>query len=80
MVLPIDRVVELVDQHIVGVRSQEFVPLGAPQHLDDVPSSTTEDTLKFFDDSTIAADGTIEALQVAIDDPGQIVETSAASQ
>ena len=55
----------------------QLVPLGSPNHLDDVPAGTPEDPLEFLDDLTVAAHRPVEALQVAVDDPDEVAEPGA---
>src|SRR5699024_8280294 len=57
----------------VGV--EQGVPFAAPQHLDDVPSGAGEGRLELLDDLAVAADRTVEALEVAVDDVGEVVQS-----
>jgi hypothetical protein len=75
--LAVERVVHLLDEHAVDVAGQQLVPLAGPDDLDDVPAATAEDRLELLDDLAVAADRTVEALQVAVDDEGQVVEALA---
>src|SRR5207237_868254 len=59
---------------------QQFVPIRAPDDFDNVPARSLESRFEFLDDFAIAAHRTIEPLQIAIDDPGQIVEVLASGQ
>ena len=56
------------------VAQQKFVPLRAPDDFDDVPPGAAEIALQFLDDFAVAANGTVEPLQIAIDDEDQVVE------
>ena len=56
---------------IVG---EERIPVGAPQHLDDVPAGAAEGGLELLDDLAVAANRPVEPLQVAVDDEDQVVE------
>ncbi|CAB4809140.1 unannotated protein [freshwater metagenome] len=78
--LAVDGVVHLIEQHAVGVGGQQVVPLGSPDHLDHVPAGTAERGLEFLDDLAVAAHGTIESLQVAVDHEDQVVELLSARQ
>src|SRR5690606_24129143 len=80
LVLAVDGGVHHVDEGALGVLGQEVVPAGAPDHLDDVPPVTAEDGLELGDDLAVAADRAVESLQVAVDDPDQVVETFPRSQ
>src|SRR5690606_20988286 len=52
----------------------EGVPVAAPDELDDVPAGAAEDAFEFLDDLAIAADRSVEALAIAVDDPGEVIE------
>ena len=77
LVLAVERVVHLVDQHAVDVARQQVVVLAAPDDLDHVPAGAAEDRLELLDDLAVAAHRAVEALQVAVDDEGQVVEALA---
>ena len=66
--------VHQIDQGAVAVLGQQRVPLAAPDDLDDVPTGTSEPGFEFLDDLAVAADRAVKALQVAVDDEGQVVE------
>ncbi len=72
--LAVQGVVHLLDEQPVDVTRQELVPFARPDHLDDVPARTAEDRLELLDDLAVAADRSVEPLQVAVDDEGQVVE------
>ncbi len=73
----VDGGVHLVEQHAVGVALDQLVPLGTPDHLDDVPARAAEHCFEFLDDLAVATHRTVEALQVAVHDEDQIVEALA---
>ena len=75
--LAVDRRVHLLDQDAVDVAREELVPLAAPDDLDHVPARAAEDRLELLDDLAVAADRAVEALEVAVDDEGQVVEALA---
>ena len=52
----------------------------APQALDDVPAGAGEQRLELVDDPAVAAHRPVEALQVAVDDEGAVVEPLARRQ
>ena len=64
----------LLDEHAVDVAGEQLVPLAAPDDLDDVPAGAAEQRLELLDDLAVAAHRAVEALQVAVDDEGQVVE------
>ena len=80
LVLPVGGFREPSQQRVMRVAREQRIPIRAPEHLDDVPPRTGEQAFEFLDDLAIAAHGAIEALQVAIDDEGQIVELLARRQ
>ncbi len=75
--LPVRRGVQLVDQHAVPVLGQQRVPGAVPDQLDHVPAGAAEDRLQLLDDLAVAAHGTVEALEVAVDDERQVVQALA---
>ena len=75
--LAVERVVHLLDEDAVDVAGEEVVPLARPDDLDDVPAGAAEGRLELLDDLAVAADRAVEALQVAVDDEGQVVEALA---
>ena len=54
--------------------ARSSIPLATPDDLDDVPAGAAEDRLELLDDLAVAAHRAVEALQVAVDDEGQVVE------
>ena len=62
------------------VAREQAVPVGAPHQLDHVPAGAGEQRLELVDDAAVAAHRAVEALQVAVDDPGQVVELLARGQ
>ncbi len=75
--LAVGGVVHLVEEHAVDVVGEEVVPLGSPDDLDHVPARAPERGLGFLDDLAVAAHGSVESLQVAVDDEDQVVEVLA---
>ena len=72
--LAVDGGVHLVEQHAVDVTGEQLVPLGTPDDLDDVPARAAEHGLELLDDLAVAAHRPVEALEVAVHDPDQVVE------
>src|SRR5690606_18968991 len=62
------------------VTRQQAVPVRSPQALDDVPSRAAEGALELLDDLAVAAHRAVQPLQVAVDDPNQVVELLARAQ
>ena len=72
--LAVDGRVHLVHEHTVDVAGEQVVPLPAPDDLEDVPPHAAERRFEFLDDLAVAADRTVEPLQIAVDDEDQVVE------
>ncbi len=66
--------VQLVDEDPVAVLRQQRVPGAVPDQLDHIPARAPEDGLQLLDDLSVAADRAVEALEVAVDHEGQIVQ------
>src|SRR5690606_31197430 len=75
--LAVDQLLEALDDVAFLVVGQQLVPPGAPGHLDDVPAGAAEDALELLDDLAVAEHGAVKALQVAVDDPDEVVEVRA---
>src|SRR5580658_6782187 len=74
LVIAIDGGREPAEQRVMGIAREKRVPVGPPKYLDDIPASAGKERLQFLDDLAIAAHGSVEALQVTIDDEREIVE------
>lgn len=72
--LTVRRGVQLVDQDARAVLREQRVPGTVPDQLDDIPSGAAELRLQLLDDLAVAAHRTVEALQVAVDHEGQVVQ------
>src|SRR6202789_1379841 len=51
------------------VALEHFIPIAAPDDLDDIPACATEKAFQFLDDFSIPANRPVEPLQIAINDP-----------
>ena len=80
LVLTVDGGRHLVQQGPVGVAHQQFVPFGAPDDLDHVPACAPEHPLEFLDDLAVAPHRAVEALEVAVDHPIEVVEVVATGE
>jgi hypothetical protein len=80
LVVAVGGDVHQVDQGAVGVGGEQRVPFAAPDHFDHVPAGAAEEGFEFLDDFAVAADRAVEALEVAVDDEGQVVEFFAGGQ
>ena len=78
--LAVDRVGEGPRQRAGAVTGKQAVPVAAPDQLDDVPAGAGEQLFKLVDDAAVAPYRAVEPLQVAVDDPHQVVELLARGQ
>src|ERR671923_218537 len=75
--LTVERRVHLVYEHALSVAGEKLVPFPAPHDLDHVPPRAPEQRLELLNDLAVAAHGTIESLEVAVDDEDEVVEALA---
>src|SRR5208283_2113883 len=80
LVFAVDDLAHALDEKAFGVALEDGIPLAAPKNFDDVPAGTAESGLKFLNDLAIAANRTIEALKIAVDDEDEVVEFFASSK
>ena len=80
LILAVHNFAHALDEQPFMVLLEQVVPLRAPDRLDDIPASATEDGFQFLDDLTVAAHRTVEPLQIAVDDEDQVVELLARRQ
>ena len=58
---------------------EELVPTCSPHHLDHIPTRAVEDAFEFVDDALVAANRTVEPLQVAVHHEDEVVQLSRAA-
>jgi hypothetical protein len=80
LVVAVDRLLHALDQQLSLRRGEQRIPARAPDHLDHVPAGAEEVRLELLDDLAVAADRSVEALQVAVDDEDQVVEVLATGE
>ena len=78
--LPVYRVGKGFGQCACGITGKEAIPVAAPDQFDNVPASPGKQLFKLVNDAAIAAHRAIKALQVAVDDPDQVVQPFTRSQ
>jgi hypothetical protein len=74
LVLTVDRLGETTQKMVIGVTREDHVPLGTPQDLDYVPACACKQAFELHHDLPVAAHRAIEALEIAVDDEGEIVQ------
>ena len=72
--LAIDHFTQRLHQDSRFILFEQRVPVASPDELDDVPARAAEDPFQFLDDLAIASNWTVKSLQVAVYNPGQVVE------
>jgi hypothetical protein len=72
--LAVHRVGKGAQQSARGVARQQAVPVAAPDQFDDVPAGAGKQFFQLVDDAAIAAHRAVQALQIAVDHPHQVVE------
>ena len=77
LILTVNGLFHQASQQAFVILGEQRIPARTPDDLDDIPARATERGLEFLDDLAIAPHGPVQALQVAIDDENQIVETFA---
>src|SRR6185437_16258826 len=80
LILAVSDFAQTPHQQAVAIVLDEAVPIAAPDNLDYIPSGAAENSFEFLNDFAIAANGTVEALQVAVDHPDQVIEPLARSE
>ncbi len=80
LIIAVDRFLHAFEQQAFVVGCQQRVPIGAPDDFDDVPAGAAKKRFEFLNDLAVAAHRAVETLQIAIDDPDQIVEIFARRQ
>ena len=74
LIFPVHRFLHALQEQAVLVAGEQRIPIGAPDHLDDVPAGSPEHGLQFLDDLAVAAHRTVQALEVAVHDEDQVVQ------
>src|SRR4051812_22037501 len=74
LILPVGDLAHAAHEKALAVVGDERIPVGAPDDLDDVPADAAEDRFEFLDDLAVTAHGTIEALEITVDDEDEVVE------
>ena len=72
--LSVHRVGKGANQRLLGVSCKQAVPVTAPNEFDHIPARTAKEFFQFVNDAAITANWPIQALQIAIDHPYQVVQ------
>src|SRR5205823_2117294 len=76
----VDHLAHALDEQPALVGGEERIPLAAPDDLDNVPARAAEGSFQLLNDLAVAAHRAVEALQIAVDDPDEVVEPFAPGQ
>src|SRR3954464_7481525 len=80
LVLAVGDFAQAPYQQAITVVRDKAVPIAAPDDFDYVPAGAAENCFKLLNNFSVAAHRAVKALQVAVDDPDQIVELLARGQ
>ena len=73
LVFTVDRLLHSFEEQPVLVLGEERIPVASPNDLDYVPARAAVDRLEFLDDLSVPTYGTVEALQIAVNNMNEIV-------
>ncbi|CQR22796.1 Uncharacterised protein [Yersinia enterocolitica] len=74
LVVAIQRFVHQLDQFTAGIFTQQLIPTTTPNHFQNLPASTTEDTFQLINDFAVTSNRAIKALQVTVDNENQVIQ------
>jgi hypothetical protein len=74
LIQPVHGFAHALDEHAVLILGEEWIPIIAPEDLDDIPAGAAEDGLELLNDAAIAAHGAVQPLEIAVDDEDEVVE------
>ena len=78
--LAVDRVGKRAHQRPRGIPRKQAVPVAAPDEFDHVPAGATKQLFQLVNDAAIAPHRSVQALQIAVDHPHQVVQLFARGQ
>ena len=80
LVITVAAFFHALEQQTGLVALNNFIPLGSPNHFDDVPTRTPDKTFKLLNDFSVAAHRPVEPLQIAVHNPDDVIQTFARSE
>jgi hypothetical protein len=80
LVLAVHHLAHPACQPAVLVPRQQSIPVTPPQDFDHVPSRAPEHRLQLLNNAPVAADRSVQTLQIAVDHEDQVVQTLPAGQ
>ncbi len=67
-------------KNAILVFCKQRIPIASPNHFDYVPTGPAKCRFQLLDNFPVAAHGSIEPLQIAVDDKNEIIESLPGSQ
>ena len=80
LVVPVHGFLHPLTENAGLVLRDQWIPVGSPDQLDDIPASAAKDRFEFLDDLSVPANRTVESLEIAVHDEDQVVELLAPGQ
>ena len=77
LILPVDDLAGATREQPVVIVGEQLVPIAAPEDLDHIPAGAAKQSFQLLHDVAVTANRAVQALQVAIDHPGQVVQVLA---
>ena len=73
LVIAIGSAIHEFKECAIAIHRKEFVPFATPNHLNNVPAGATKDCFELLNNLSVTAHWTIEALQVAVNNKGEVI-------
>ncbi len=80
LILAIHGFFHALDEQALVIGFKQRIPIRTPDDLDHIPSRAPEGRFQLLDDLPVATHRTVQALEVAVDHPHQVVELLARGQ
>ena len=80
MVVAIDGFFHPLNKPAVLILRQQRIPIRTPNDFDDIPAGTGKSSFEFLNNFPVTAHRSVEALEIAINNPAKIVEPFASRE
>ena len=74
LILTVHYFIHAFGQQTSLIFGEQVIPVASPDNFDDIPAGTTERSFQFLNDLTITTNRSVEALQVAVDYPNEVIQ------
>ena len=74
LISAVDDFAHPLHQQTFVVLRQQWIPIAAPNHLDDIPARAAENGFQFLNNLAVATHRTVQPLKIAVHDPNQIIQ------